>query len=137
VRQIDKLPLPVRDSPGFLVNRVLGPYMQNAFRELDAGMKPETIDAAMEASACRWGRSSSPTPSGWISASPPGKNWRRRRRGAEGAARQGRGEAARQEDRPGNLPLGERQAGKGRARPGHARGYEVADRPYLARLKLC
>ena len=48
VRQIDKLPLPVRDSPGFLVNRVLGPYMQNAFRELDRGMKPETIDTAME-----------------------------------------------------------------------------------------
>ena len=32
VRRIDKLPLPVKDSPGFLVNRVLGPYMQNAFR---------------------------------------------------------------------------------------------------------
>ncbi len=49
VRQIDKLPLPVKDSPGFLVNRVLGPYMQNAFRMLDEGVKPETIDAAMEA----------------------------------------------------------------------------------------
>jgi 3-hydroxyacyl-CoA dehydrogenase/enoyl-CoA hydratase/3-hydroxybutyryl-CoA epimerase len=49
VRQIDKLPLPVRDSPGFLVNRVLGPYMQNAFRMLDEGVKPETLDAAMEA----------------------------------------------------------------------------------------
>jgi 3-hydroxyacyl-CoA dehydrogenase/enoyl-CoA hydratase/3-hydroxybutyryl-CoA epimerase len=48
VRQIDKLPLPVRDSPGFLVNRVLGPYMQNAFRMLDEGVKPETIDAAMQ-----------------------------------------------------------------------------------------
>jgi 3-hydroxyacyl-CoA dehydrogenase/enoyl-CoA hydratase/3-hydroxybutyryl-CoA epimerase len=48
VRQIDKLPLPVRDSPGFLVNRVLGPYMQNAFRLLDEGHKPETLDAAME-----------------------------------------------------------------------------------------
>jgi 3-hydroxyacyl-CoA dehydrogenase/enoyl-CoA hydratase/3-hydroxybutyryl-CoA epimerase len=48
VRQIDKLPLPVKDSPGFLVNRVLGPYMQNAFRLLDEGLKPETIDAAME-----------------------------------------------------------------------------------------
>jgi 3-hydroxyacyl-CoA dehydrogenase/enoyl-CoA hydratase/3-hydroxybutyryl-CoA epimerase len=48
VRQIDKLPLPVKDSPGFLVNRVLGPYMQNAFRLLDEGHKPETIDAAME-----------------------------------------------------------------------------------------
>ncbi len=48
VRQIDKLPLPVKDSPGFLVNRVLGPYMLNAFRMLDEGYKPETLDAAME-----------------------------------------------------------------------------------------
>jgi 3-hydroxyacyl-CoA dehydrogenase/enoyl-CoA hydratase/3-hydroxybutyryl-CoA epimerase len=48
VRSIDKLPLPVKDAPGFLVNRVLGPYMQNAFRLMDEGVKPETIDAAME-----------------------------------------------------------------------------------------
>jgi 3-hydroxyacyl-CoA dehydrogenase/enoyl-CoA hydratase/3-hydroxybutyryl-CoA epimerase len=48
VRQIDKLPLPVRDSPGFLVNRVLGPYMANAFRMLDEGVKAETIDQAAE-----------------------------------------------------------------------------------------
>ena len=49
VRFIDKLPLPVKDAPGFLVNRVLGPYMQNAFRMMDEGAKPETLDAAMEA----------------------------------------------------------------------------------------
>lgn len=49
VRRIDKLPLPVKDSPGFLVNRVLGPYLQSAFRLIDEGVKPETIDAAMEA----------------------------------------------------------------------------------------
>src|ERR671930_2253398 len=48
VRHIDKLPLPVKDAPGFLVNRVLGPYMQQAFRLIDEGVKPETIDAAME-----------------------------------------------------------------------------------------
>jgi len=48
VRRIDKLPLAVKDSPGFLVNRVLGPYMQNAFRMLDEAIKAETIDAAME-----------------------------------------------------------------------------------------
>jgi 3-hydroxyacyl-CoA dehydrogenase/enoyl-CoA hydratase/3-hydroxybutyryl-CoA epimerase len=48
VRHIDKLPLPVKDSPGFLVNRVLGPYMLNAFRMLDEGAKPETLDRAME-----------------------------------------------------------------------------------------
>ena len=47
-RQIDKLPLPVKDSPGFLVNRVLGPYMLNAFQLLDGGAKPETLDRAME-----------------------------------------------------------------------------------------
>jgi 3-hydroxyacyl-CoA dehydrogenase/enoyl-CoA hydratase/3-hydroxybutyryl-CoA epimerase len=48
VRQIDKLPLPVKDSPGFLVNRVLGPYMANALRLLDEGVKAETIDKAAE-----------------------------------------------------------------------------------------
>src|SRR4029079_1196324 len=48
VRAIDKLPLPVKDSPGFLVNRVLGPYMQNALRMVDEGVAPETLDAAME-----------------------------------------------------------------------------------------
>jgi len=46
VRQIDKLPLPVKDAPGFLVNRVLGPYMANAFRMLEEGVKAETIDKA-------------------------------------------------------------------------------------------
>ncbi len=48
VRHIDKLPLPVQDSPGFLVNRVLGPYMASAFRLLDEGVKAETIDRAAE-----------------------------------------------------------------------------------------
>jgi 3-hydroxyacyl-CoA dehydrogenase/enoyl-CoA hydratase/3-hydroxybutyryl-CoA epimerase len=46
VRQIDKLPLPVEDSPGFLVNRVLGPYLLQAFRLVDDGVAKETIDAA-------------------------------------------------------------------------------------------
>jgi 3-hydroxyacyl-CoA dehydrogenase/enoyl-CoA hydratase/3-hydroxybutyryl-CoA epimerase len=45
-RQIDKLPLPVQDAPGFLVNRVLGPYLANAIRLVDQGTAPETIDAA-------------------------------------------------------------------------------------------
>ncbi|MFM9972201.1 MAG: 3-hydroxyacyl-CoA dehydrogenase NAD-binding domain-containing protein [Burkholderiales bacterium] len=48
VRAIDKLPLPVKDSPGFLVNRVLGPYLQQALRMVDDGVAPETMDAAME-----------------------------------------------------------------------------------------
>lgn len=46
VRQLDKLPLPVKDSPGFLVNRVLGPYLNQALRLVDEGVAPETLDAA-------------------------------------------------------------------------------------------
>ena len=46
VRQIDKLPLPVKDSPGFLVNRVLGPYIDQALRLVDEGIASETLDAA-------------------------------------------------------------------------------------------
>jgi 3-hydroxyacyl-CoA dehydrogenase/enoyl-CoA hydratase/3-hydroxybutyryl-CoA epimerase len=49
VRQIDKLPLPVKDSPGFLVNRVLGPYIDQALRMVDEGVAPEVIDAAVTA----------------------------------------------------------------------------------------
>jgi 3-hydroxyacyl-CoA dehydrogenase / enoyl-CoA hydratase / 3-hydroxybutyryl-CoA epimerase len=47
VRQIDKLPLPVRSEPGFLVNAVLAPYMLEAMRAVDAGISPETVDEAM------------------------------------------------------------------------------------------
>ena len=47
VRQIDKLPLPVRSAPGFLVNAVLAPYMLAAMRAVDEGTAPETVDQAM------------------------------------------------------------------------------------------
>jgi 3-hydroxyacyl-CoA dehydrogenase/enoyl-CoA hydratase/3-hydroxybutyryl-CoA epimerase len=47
VRQIDKLPLPVKSAPGFLVNAVLAPYMLEAMRCVDEGIAPETIDEAM------------------------------------------------------------------------------------------
>ncbi|HEX8987070.1 MAG TPA: 3-hydroxyacyl-CoA dehydrogenase NAD-binding domain-containing protein [Rhodocyclaceae bacterium] len=46
VRRIDKLPLPVKDAPGFLVNAVLAPYLLEAMRCADEGMSPETVDAA-------------------------------------------------------------------------------------------
>jgi len=44
VRQIDKLPLPVKSAPGFLVNRVLAPYLMAAMRCVDEGISPETVD---------------------------------------------------------------------------------------------
>ncbi len=47
VRQIDKLPLPVKSAPGFLVNAVLAPYMLAAMRAVDEGLAAETVDAAM------------------------------------------------------------------------------------------
>jgi 3-hydroxyacyl-CoA dehydrogenase/enoyl-CoA hydratase/3-hydroxybutyryl-CoA epimerase len=46
-RQIDKLPLPVKSAPGFLVNAVLAPYMLEAMRCIDEGIAPETVDEAM------------------------------------------------------------------------------------------
>ncbi|MEP7069309.1 MAG: 3-hydroxyacyl-CoA dehydrogenase NAD-binding domain-containing protein [Usitatibacter sp.] len=45
-RQIDKLPLPCKSAPGFLVNRVLSPYLLEAMLMVDEGIPPETIDAA-------------------------------------------------------------------------------------------
>jgi len=45
-RQIDKLPLPCKSAPGFLVNRVLSPYLLEAMLMVDEGIAPETVDAA-------------------------------------------------------------------------------------------
>ena len=47
VRAIDKLPLPVRSAPGFLVNAVLAPYMLAAMRKVDAGLSACEIDQAL------------------------------------------------------------------------------------------
>ena len=68
VGAIDRLPLPVKSSPGFLVNRALTPYMLEAMVMLDEKIDKVTIDAAAENSACRWGRSSWPIRSASIFA---------------------------------------------------------------------
>jgi 3-hydroxyacyl-CoA dehydrogenase / enoyl-CoA hydratase / 3-hydroxybutyryl-CoA epimerase len=46
VTQIGKLPLPCRSAPGFVVNRVLMPYMLEALEAHEDGHAIETIDAA-------------------------------------------------------------------------------------------
>jgi 3-hydroxyacyl-CoA dehydrogenase/enoyl-CoA hydratase/3-hydroxybutyryl-CoA epimerase len=46
VNQIGKLPLPVKSSPGFLVNRVLMPYLMECVQLLDEGYSAEVIDEA-------------------------------------------------------------------------------------------
>jgi 3-hydroxyacyl-CoA dehydrogenase / enoyl-CoA hydratase / 3-hydroxybutyryl-CoA epimerase len=43
---IDKFPLIAKSSPGFVVNRVLGPYMLAALQRVDSGEAKEKIDEA-------------------------------------------------------------------------------------------
>jgi 3-hydroxyacyl-CoA dehydrogenase / enoyl-CoA hydratase / 3-hydroxybutyryl-CoA epimerase len=45
-RQIDKLAVPVKSSPGFLVNRILMPYLMEAMLAADEGVALEVIDQA-------------------------------------------------------------------------------------------
>jgi 3-hydroxyacyl-CoA dehydrogenase/enoyl-CoA hydratase/3-hydroxybutyryl-CoA epimerase len=51
VRQIGKLPVIVHDSPGFLVNRVLFPYLLDAAELFERGADAATIDNAL----VQWG----------------------------------------------------------------------------------
>jgi 3-hydroxyacyl-CoA dehydrogenase/enoyl-CoA hydratase/3-hydroxybutyryl-CoA epimerase len=51
VRQIGKLPVIVRDNPGFLVNRVLFPYLLDAAELFERGLEADKIDDAL----VRWG----------------------------------------------------------------------------------
>jgi 3-hydroxyacyl-CoA dehydrogenase/enoyl-CoA hydratase/3-hydroxybutyryl-CoA epimerase len=48
VTAIDRLPLPVKSSPGFLVNRALTPYMLEAMLLFDQKVPKEVIDKAAE-----------------------------------------------------------------------------------------
>ena len=47
-REIGKTVIVVRDAPGFYVNRILAPYLNEAGALLDAGATTESIDDAME-----------------------------------------------------------------------------------------
>ncbi|WP_084397928.1 3-hydroxyacyl-CoA dehydrogenase NAD-binding domain-containing protein [Henriciella aquimarina] len=48
IEAIAKLPLPVKSAPGFLVNRILTPYLLQAVKLIDEGCSPEEVDAAAE-----------------------------------------------------------------------------------------
>ena len=48
-RHIDRLPLPVKSTPGFLVNRVLMPYLLEAVTLAEEGVPVTAIDAAATA----------------------------------------------------------------------------------------
>jgi len=47
VQRLGKFPVVVRDSPGFLVNRILMPYLIEAGRLVERGVSPLEIDHAM------------------------------------------------------------------------------------------
>ncbi|MBV9671860.1 MAG: enoyl-CoA hydratase/isomerase family protein, partial [Verrucomicrobia bacterium] len=47
VKAIGKLPVVVKDSPGFLVNRILMPYLMEAIRLFNEGYRPREIDDVM------------------------------------------------------------------------------------------
>jgi 3-hydroxyacyl-CoA dehydrogenase / enoyl-CoA hydratase / 3-hydroxybutyryl-CoA epimerase len=44
-RKLDKLPLPCKSAPGFVVNRILTPYINEAFFALESGIPAPVIDA--------------------------------------------------------------------------------------------
>lgn len=46
VNQLGRLPLPVKSSPGFLINRVLMPYLMECMQLLEEGYSGEEIDEA-------------------------------------------------------------------------------------------
>jgi len=45
-RKLDKLPLPCKSAPGFVVNRILTPYVNEALFALEEGIPAEVIDLA-------------------------------------------------------------------------------------------
>jgi 3-hydroxyacyl-CoA dehydrogenase / enoyl-CoA hydratase / 3-hydroxybutyryl-CoA epimerase len=45
-RKLEKLPLPCKSAPGFVVNRILTPYVNEAFFALEAGIPAALIDDA-------------------------------------------------------------------------------------------
>lgn len=47
VGKLDRLPLPVHSSPGFLVNRILMPYMLEGINLMNEGVPMQAIDKAM------------------------------------------------------------------------------------------
>ena len=78
-RTLGKSPIVMNDGPGFLVNRLLLPYMNEAALLLCEGAEHQGDRTRRPShSACRWGRSRCTT--WWASTSPctPAARWSRR-----------------------------------------------------------
>ncbi|NKB46912.1 MAG: crotonase [Legionellales bacterium] len=55
VNDLKKLPLPVKSAPGFLINRILVPYMTESLRIYEEGVPIELIDQAAKEFGMRMG----------------------------------------------------------------------------------
>ena len=64
---LGKTPVIVKDSPGFVVNRILMPYLDEAARLVTEGMAIDTSIRPCAASACPWDPLNCSIRSGWMS----------------------------------------------------------------------
>jgi len=81
-QRIGKIPVVVRDSPGFVVNRVLMPYLLEAVQLLESGVPARDIDEAMlDFPMC----DSKPPRANSGAPRPRGRSWMTRCRFAEDA----------------------------------------------------
>ena len=128
VRQIDRLPLPVKSAPGFLVNRVLAPYLMTAMRCVDEGIAPEAIDEAALEFGMPMGPIELADTVGLDICVAVGKMLSPDAAPPQEARRTRRGGASRSQDQARILRLRHRQAGKAAGRCRSARARAAADR---------
>ena len=55
VKSLEKVPVLVNDSPGFIVNRVARSFYLESLRMLEEGMNKESIDALLQSTGFRMG----------------------------------------------------------------------------------
>ena len=113
VTAIDKFPLIVKSSPGFLVNRVLAPYMMGAMQRVERGEAKEKIDEAARAFGMPMGPIELADTVGLDVCAHVGKILKIAPDGGPQARPDGGGRQARQEVGRGLLRLEGRQAGEG------------------------
>ena len=117
-RQIDKLAIACRSSPGFLVNRVLMPYLSEAVRAAEEGIPLALIDRAAEDFGMPMGPIELADVVGLDVVMSVGKVFFAvRRRGAARAVDPLRAEEVRQEERRRLLRVARRQAAEAAAPP--------------------
>ncbi len=67
-KAIGKLPVAVKGTPGFLVNRILMPYLLEALRLYNEGVPGPCWTSRPRSSACRWALSNLPIRLDWMFA---------------------------------------------------------------------